>query len=104
MGKLKSLLKYTKKYKKRYFVGILFLLLVDIVQLIPPKILGGLTDSLSQGNANINTIIKAICHMMIIAVIMSVGRFMWRIYINGTSRMIEYDIRSKNLLKVSVDA
>lgn len=106
MGKLKSLLKYTKKYKKRYFVGILFLLLVDIVQLIPPKILGGLTDSLSQGNANINTIIKAICHMMIIAVIMSVGRFMWRIYINGTSRMIEYDIRSKffkHLQKLSVN-
>ncbi|WP_461614839.1 ABC transporter ATP-binding protein [Clostridium sp. Marseille-QA1073] len=95
MRKLKSLLKYTMKYKKRYFIGILFLIVVDIVQLIPPKILGGLTDSLAQGNATTSTITKAILYMMIIAVTMSIGRFMWRIYINGTSRMIEYDIRSK---------
>lgn len=95
MKKLKSLLKYTMKYKKRYFIGILFLIVVDIVQLIPPKILGGLTDSLAQGNATTSTITKAILYMMIIAVTMSIGRFMWRIYINGTSRMIEYDIRSK---------
>lgn len=95
MRKLKSLLKYTMKYKKRYFIGILFLIVVDIVQLIPPKILGGLTDSLAQGNATTSTITKAILYMMVIAVTMSIGRFMWRIYINGTSRMIEYDIRSK---------
>ncbi|WP_291580643.1 ABC transporter ATP-binding protein [Clostridium sp. UBA6640] len=95
MRKLKSLLKYTMKYKRRYFIGILFLIVVDIAQLIPPKILGGLTDSLAQGNATTSTITKAILYMMIIAVAMSIGRFMWRIYINGTSRMIEYDIRSK---------
>lgn len=106
MKKLKALLKYTKKYKKRYFIGILFLILVDIVQLIPPKILGGITDSLSQGNATTNTITKAICYMLVIAVTMSICRFMWRIYINGTSRMIEYDIRSKffkHLQKLSVN-
>lgn len=95
MKKLKSLLKYTMKYKKRYFIGILFLIVVDIVQLIPPKILGGLTDSLAQGSATTSTITKAILYMMAVAVTMSIGRFMWRIYINGTSRMIEYDIRSK---------
>ncbi len=95
MRKLKSLLKYTMKYKKRYFIGILFLIVVDIVQLIPPKILGGLTDNLAQGSATTSTITKAILYMMVIAVTMSIGRFMWRIYINGTSRMIEYDIRSK---------
>jgi len=83
------------KYKKRYFIGILFLIVVDIVQLIPPKILGGLTDNLAQGSATTSTITKAILYMMVIAVTMSIGRFMWRIYINGTSRMIEYDIRSK---------
>lgn len=95
MKKLKSLLKYTAKYKKRYLIGILFLILVDIFQLIPPKILGNLTDRLTFGNANVNLIIKSIVYILILAVLMSIGRFMWRIYINGTSRMIEYDIRNQ---------
>lgn len=95
MKKLKSLLKYTAKYKKRYLIGILFLILVDILQLIPPKILGNLTDRLTFGNANMNLIIKSIVYILILAVLMSIGRFMWRIYINGTSRMIEYDIRNQ---------
>ncbi|MGG7165482.1 ABC transporter ATP-binding protein [Clostridium ihumii] len=95
MGKVKSLLKYAAKYKMRYFVGIVFLLMVDIVQLIPPKILGHLTDSLTLGEATSKMIAVAIIQMLLLALFMAIGRFMWRIYVNGTSRKIEYDIRNK---------
>lgn len=95
MGKVKSLLKYAAKYKMRYFVGIVFLLMVDIVQLIPPKILGHLTDSLTLGEATSKMIAIAIIQMLLLALLMAIGRFMWRIYVNGTSRKIEYDIRNK---------
>ncbi|EQB88958.1 ATP-binding cassette subfamily B protein [Clostridium punense] len=95
MRKLNSLLKYAKKYKKRYFIGIVFLIIVDFIQLIPPKILGHLTDSLSQGTANKEKITTAVVGILLIAAIMATCRFMWRIYINGTARFVEYDIRSK---------
>lgn len=95
MGKVKSLLKYASKYKMRYFVGIVFLLMVDILQLIPPKILGHLTDSLTLGEATSKMIAIAIIQMLLLALLMAIGRFMWRIYVNGTSRKIEYDIRNK---------
>ena len=95
MGKAKSLLKYASKYKMRYFVGIVFLLMVDILQLIPPKILGHLTDSLTLGEATSKMIAIAIIQMLLLALLMAIGRFMWRIYVNGTSRKIEYDIRNK---------
>lgn len=95
MGKLKSLLKYAKKYRKRYFIGVVFLILVDFVQLIPPKILGNLTDTLSQGTATKGDISLGVFYILGIATIMAICRFMWRIYINGTARFIEYDIRSK---------
>lgn len=95
MGKLNSLLKYAKKYKKRYFVGIVFLIIVDFIQLAPPKILGYLTDSLAQGTATKGKITVAVISILLIAAIMATCRFMWRIYINGTARYVEYDIRSK---------
>jgi ATP-binding cassette, subfamily B, multidrug efflux pump len=95
MRKLNSLLKYARKYKKRYFVGIAFLIVVDFIQLIPPKILGFLTDSLSQGSATKEIVASSVVYILLIAAIMALCRFMWRIYINGTARFIEYDIRSK---------
>lgn len=106
MRKIKGLLKYAKIYKKRYFIGIAFLILVDFLQLIPPKIIGFLTDSLSQGTADKNTLIYSVIYILVIATAIAFGRFMWRIYINGTSRMVEYDIRSKffnHLQQVSTD-
>jgi ATP-binding cassette, subfamily B, multidrug efflux pump len=95
MRKLSSLFKYASKYKKRYFVGIAFLIIVDFAQLIPPRILGFLTDSLSQGSATKESVTSSVVYILLIAVIMAICRFMWRIYINGTARFIEYDIRSK---------
>lgn len=95
MDKIKELLKYAKQYKKRYFIGIFFLILVDFLQLVPPKILGFLTDSFALGSANKNTLVKSIIYILVIASVIAIGRFMWRIYVNGTSRKIEYDIRSK---------
>ncbi|WDU82198.1 hypothetical protein [Caloramator sp. Dgby_cultured_2] len=48
MKKLKMMLKYMKKYKGRYILGILALFVVDILQLIPPKILGRLSDGIAN--------------------------------------------------------
>lgn len=95
MKKIKEILKYTAPYKNRYFWGIFCLIMVDFLQLVPPKILGTLTDSLSKGSATRESVTKSIVYILVIALSISLGRFMWRIYINGTSRKIEYDIRSK---------
>lgn len=95
MKKLGDLLKYGKPYKKRYFIGITFLIIVDFLQLVPPKILGNLTDNFARGTASRKTILYSIIFILIISLMIGLGRFMWRIYVNGTSRLIEYDIRKK---------
>lgn len=95
MKKLGDLLKYGKPYKKRYFIGITFLIIVDFLQLVPPKILGNLTDNFARGTASRKTILYSIIFILIISLVIGIGRFMWRIYVNGTSRLIEYDIRKK---------
>lgn len=95
MKKLIKLFKHAKKYRSRYLVGITFLLIVDIIQLIPPKIIGYLTDSISMGDADPEKILKSIFLIIFISLLMAGGRYVWRIYVVGTSRYVEYDMRNK---------
>lgn len=94
MKNLKALLKLAYKYRFRYLLGIVFLLIVDGVQLIPPKLVGHLTDSIQKGNATSGLIITYIIYIILIYLCIVTGRFMWRIFIFGTSRYIEYDLRN----------
>lgn len=95
MKNIKILLNYARKYFLRYFIGIFFLISIDLAQLIPPKLVGHLTDTLAKGSATTSDIIKYIFYILIISIFISIGRYMWRIYIFGTARHIEYDIRNK---------
>lgn len=95
MKKFKALFKYTYKYRYRYILGVTFLILIDILQLFPPKIIGFLTDIISKGKATSHTLMKYILYIILIAVFVAAGRFVWRIFIVGTSRYVEYDMRNK---------
>lgn len=94
MKNLKSLLKLAYKYRFRYLLGISFLLIVDVVQLIPPKLVGYLTDSIQAGSAAPALILTYIIYIILIYLCIVIGRFMWRVFIFGTSRHIEYDMRN----------
>lgn len=95
MKNFKALFKYTYKYRYRYILGVTFLILIDILQLFPPKIIGFLTDIISKGKATPHTLMKYILYIVLIAVFVAAGRFIWRIFIVGTSRYVEYDMRNK---------
>lgn len=94
MKNLKALLKLAHKYRFRYLVGILFLLIVDGVQLIPPKLVGHLTDTMQNGTSTPKQILTYMIYIILIYICIVVGRFIWRVYIFGTSRYIEYDLRN----------
>lgn len=94
MNKIRSLFKYTYKYRNRYLIGLIFLISVDLLQLIPAKLIGFITDNISKGTATPKLLMKNIILIIIIAVLMAVGRFIWRIFIVGTSRYVEYDMRN----------
>lgn len=106
MNKLKALFKYALKYKRQYLIGILVLIIIDALHLVPPKILGRITDSFSTGQAEKSFILKNIALFIIVAILTAVGRFIWRILIVGTSKHIEYDLRNSffgHLQKLSVN-
>jgi ATP-binding cassette subfamily B protein len=106
MKKIKALFKYAYKYRYKYFIGIIFLILVDMLQLIPPKLIGYITDSISKGTATKSLLLRYILYIIVIAVLMAAGRFVWRMYIIGTSRKVEYDMRNsyfKHLQTLSIN-
>lgn len=106
MGKFVRLKPFFKKYWYRYFFGIFFILVVDILQIINPKVLGSITELLESGNATMSQLAYYIAILLGIAITLAVGRFFWRIYIVGTGRLLENYIRNSlfsHLQSLSID-
>lgn len=81
--------------KWTYIVGLIWLLTVDMVQLLVPKILGNLTDDFQNNLLNMESILKYSIYIILTGTIIGVGRYFWRIYIIGNSRKLEYHLRKE---------
>lgn len=86
---------FFSKNKKNYFIGVLWLLSIDLVQLIVPQIFRRLTNDFQNNILTTSIILKYVFLIIFTGVIIGVGRFFWRIYILGISRTLEYYLRSK---------
>ncbi len=94
------------RYKYRYIIGILFLISVDTLQLIFPKILGFFTDDLKGGGITDSKVLYYAIIIALIAVGIALFRFLWRYFIFGVSRKIEKELRNRfyeHLQKLSVN-
>lgn len=85
--------------KWSYLLGILWLLVVDVVQLVVPQIIRNLTDALEIGEITQAGILKYVVYIILTGVFIALGRFFWRIYIFGNSRKLEYYLRKKIFTK-----
>ncbi len=95
MHNFKTLKEFFIKYKWKYVLGVMWLLIVDLVQLLVPQIFRVITDSLEAGSLTRQSLAKYSAYIIITGLIIGVGRYFWRIYINRTSRQLEYYIRNK---------
>lgn len=86
---------FFKKYKSQYIIGILFLIIVDLLQLIPPKLIGFLIDLLKSKNISKASLAKYCFFIFGIALIIAGFRYLWRMKIIGGSRDLEYYLRDK---------
>lgn len=95
MGIFKKLGWYFKAERKRYLFGILFLVLVALVNLIPPKVIGSLID-LMDGHALTAEKLWLMLGLLIAA---GVGQYLfrygWRTAIWGGAAQLEKTLRSR---------
>lgn len=90
-----TLKEFISKHKWSYLFGVICLISVDSVQLIVPQIYRNLTDDLQDNLLNSQAIIKYAFLIIGTGIAISTGRYLWRIYILGTSRTLEYYLRDK---------
>lgn len=95
MGRFRLLKPFFKKYKWHYIFGLTWLLVVNFLQLTVPRLLGNITDSLATGSLDMAGILRYSALIIGIGLVIGISRFMWRIYITGTSRKLEYFLRNK---------
>lgn len=95
MSSFKTLKDFFIKHKWKYIIGIVWLLVVDIIQLIVPQILRSITNLLEEQTLTSQLLLRYSVYIVLTGLGIGLGRFFWRIYIQGTSRQLEYHIRNK---------
>lgn len=83
------------KNKFRYAIGIVFLLCVDILQLILPKLLGDVTNLLESESLTRAMLAEYALILVLIAVGVAIFRFLFRYTLMSVSRSIELSFRNR---------
>ncbi|WP_461256390.1 ABC transporter ATP-binding protein [Treponema sp. R80B11-R83G3] len=102
----KALFPYLSRYKAQYITGVIFLIIVDAAQIAIPQFIRVVIDLISSGDFQWRRIFILSLWMVAIMAVVSLGRFLWRYFINGSSRRIETELREKlyaHLQKLSWD-
>lgn len=85
---IKDLWWFFRLEKKRYIIGIFALILVAILNLVPPKVMGGVIDRVTSGELTQGQLLMSLFLLVLSAFAMYFLRYIWRMYILGTSYRI----------------
>ncbi|WP_042356171.1 ABC transporter ATP-binding protein [Bacillus rubiinfantis] len=86
---------FFKQEKKSYLLGVFLLLIVALLQLVPPKIIGIVADSIHDGTITKSLLLKWIIVLIVAALAMYVFRYYWRIMIFGSAVKLSTLLRNK---------
>lgn len=92
---LKSISRYMKPYKTQYIMGVLWLIVIDTLVIYVPQILRNFANDYQNGTITKDKLVTYALLTIGTGLIMSIGRYFWRVHLFGSARRIEYDIRSQ---------
>jgi len=81
----RELLWYFKMEKKSYFFGISALIIVAVLNLLPPYVVGIIVDKIENDNLLLTDLIRWGLLLFLVGVIMYGLRYVWRVGIFGPS-------------------
>lgn len=86
---------FFKLEKRRYLVGIVALILVSVLNLIPPMVMGRVIDAITSGRLTQDELLLHLFYLLLAAFGMYYLRYVWRMYILGTSYRLGQIMRSR---------
>ncbi|WP_139690225.1 ABC transporter ATP-binding protein [Streptococcus oralis] len=95
MSIIQKLWWFFKLEKRRYLLGILALILVAVLNLIPPMVMGRVIDAITSGKLTQQDLLLNLSYLLLAAFGMYYLRYVWRMYILGTSYRLGQIMRSR---------
>lgn len=90
---IKKLSWFLKKEKKAYIIAILSLIIISILNLIPPKIIGMVIDSVTEKTLTRRDLFVNVFILLIAALAMYVLRYIWRTSLFGAANRLQRILR-----------
>lgn len=81
--------------KRRYLIGIFSLILVSLLNLLPPLMMGRVIDRITDKNLSSETLLWSLIILLLSAFAMYYLRYIWRMYILATSYRLGQLMRSR---------
>ena len=98
--------RFLKENKHKYITGVLLLFVINILQLIVPRITGGVIDGIRESTIVEETLIRYAVIIFVIAIVVFILNYLARIQIIGSSNLYEFSLRNKmfdHLLDMSMN-
>ena len=95
MSIIQKLWWFFKLENRRYLVGIVALVLVSVLNLIPPMVMGRVIDAITSGQLTQQDLLLNLFYLLLAAFGMYYLRYVWRMYILGTSYRLGQIMRSR---------
>ncbi|AZU61664.1 ABC transporter transmembrane domain-containing protein [Neobacillus mesonae] len=86
---------FFKQEKKSYITGVFLLLLVAMLQLVPPKVIGLIADHINEGTMTKGLLFEWMAVLVVVGLVMYVLRYYWRIMIFGSAVKLSKILRNR---------
>ncbi|EJF7710752.1 MULTISPECIES: SmdA family multidrug ABC transporter permease/ATP-binding protein [Providencia] len=87
---------------RRYLGAVCFLIIIAILQLVPPRIVGVVVDGISKGAMSTKQLITYVLVMLLIALVVYGLRYVWRLWLFGASYKLAVQLRQKFYRQLSL--
>ena len=104
MKNLKRLIPYIKQYKKRIYLGFIFVTLSNICSTYLPRLVGNSIDLIQSKHYTMTNIYYSIAEILLLTVGSGLFMFLTRQTIIVMSRLIEYDLRRDYLAALELQS
>ena len=84
---------YFRREWRRYLGAVALLIIIAILQLIPPKVVGIVVDGVTQHHFTTGKLMMWIGTMVLIAVVVYLLRYVWRVLLFGASYQLAVELR-----------
>jgi len=89
MYSFRQLCWFFRRYWKRYTLAILILLLINVLMLLPPRLIGDVVDQMRTGTLSAAKLTETLAILLGLGVLFYVLRFLWRHLLFGGSLTLE---------------